>query len=137
MRRVEALVTGSVPKDWMERLRSFSESNGCSAVLVNADIVEGTVHIESAVEHAERAFSAGCNRSRGLEVETILYLTGKRRIERALKMSAPGERNVVIVIDGSAEEAIGTLGLEGGTLPRTTERTYDALERTALLDLEK
>jgi len=137
MRRVEALLTGSVPQNWMERLGSFSESNGCSAVLVNADLVEGMVHVVSAVEHAERAFSEDSNRSRDLEVETILYLTGKRRIETALEMSAPGEGNVVIVIDGSAEEAIETLGVEGGKLPRTTEGTYDALERTALLDLEK
>jgi len=137
MRRVDALATGSVPQDWMERLRSFSESSGCSAVLVNADLVEGMVHVESAVEHAERAFSEDSNRSRDLEVETILFLTGKRRIERALEISAPGERNVVIVIDGSAEKAVETLGVEGGTLPLTTERTYDALERTALLDLKK
>jgi len=137
MRRVEALLTGSVPQDWMERLRSFSDGNDCSAVLVNADIVEGMIHVESAVEHAERAFSEGRNRSRDLAVEVILYLTGERRIERALGMSAPGERNVVIVVGGSADGAIETLGMEGGRLPRTTERTYDALERTALLDLEK
>ncbi len=137
MKRVDALITGAVPKDWMDRLDSFSESDDHTAIIVNAEMVHGMVHIESAVEHAERAFSQKMNRSRDLEVETILYLTGERRIEKALEMSAPGDRNVVIAVDCDVRQVMDVLGTTGEEVPSKTDGTLDAIERTALLDIDK
>jgi KEOPS complex subunit Cgi121 len=140
MKRVMAFRTDRAPPDWRERLSEFTKDHSCVAVLASENVVEGMVHVLSAVKHAERAFTEGRNRSRDLAVEVILYLCGERRIERALELAAPGEANVLIVIsehEDAGSDALDSLGLEGRPLSEMTDGTYDALERTALLDLEK
>ncbi len=62
---------------------------GGDCILFDPAKVCGKAHIESAFEHAERAFAEGTNRARNILTETILYAACERQIGRALKKMGP------------------------------------------------
>ena len=66
-------------------------SLGGEVVLFDPSVVCGKSHIESAVLHADRAFSEGTNRARNILTEIILYAACERQIGKAVKKMAPKE----------------------------------------------
>jgi len=130
-------------------------SMGGEVVLFDPDYVYGRDMIESAAEHAERAFRHGTNRSKTILTETIIYAASERQISKALSKMRPknGRTDYVALLIGISDPRLDEIGmvrddsLIEGT-PEKAERMglkndmgiqYEdlALERVALLDLAK
>ncbi len=62
---------------------------GGDCILFDPSMVCGKAHIETAFEHAERAFAEGTNRARNILTETILFAACERQIGKALKKMGP------------------------------------------------
>ena len=74
---------------------------GVTVQAVDADAIAGAGHVEFAVEKAVDSFAQGRNLARDLGMEIMLYLRGRRQIERALELGVkPGTNRVAIVIVG-------------------------------------
>ncbi len=109
---VGARGTVTDPKDLVRRLQSLKEGQ---ALALNADLVCGREHLESAVRHALRSFHRASNSCNTIMMETLLFASGERQISKAQeKMSpAPGESHIALVLFGaSAEEALRTSRLD-------------------------
>lgn len=131
-------------------------SLGGDVVLMDPMFVYGKEHVISAVEHAERSFEHGTNRSKTVLTEIIMYAAGERQISKALSkmkpkegcdsfvavvLNVPGELNLDkigmirddSIIDGTPEKAeIMGLTNDMGISPEAM-----ALELVALLDVAK
>jgi KEOPS complex subunit Cgi121 len=82
---------------------------GKEALCLDADMVCGREHIESAVMHAERAFNYGTNASDSFAMEVMLYASGERQLSKAMtKMDVKkGVVNVAIVsFEGKVTETM-------------------------------
>jgi KEOPS complex subunit Cgi121 len=99
----------------MEILRRFETSHNCTVQIFRADRIFGELHLRSAVEHAQRAFEQGRNRSKNLETEILLYCAAERQIKNAIELlgitDETNEMAIVIVGEGSEEELLGAIGL--------------------------
>ena len=137
---------------------------GLVVQLFDAGKVIGGEHLLSAVEHAERAFERGSQTAKSLDVEVLLYASGERQIERAIKHLGISDCTQAIagVIIGCGEGELPSI-LDGLQLERDDsvlepsvdkliafgidKREIDAvgqchaqelvLERVALLDVKK
>lgn len=65
-------------------LEQFSTDHDVVVQVVDAELVCGSIHLCSAVEHAIRASVEGCMATRGLAMEVLLYASGERQIQYAL-----------------------------------------------------
>jgi KEOPS complex subunit Cgi121 len=100
------------PSQLLDRLRT---AKGGQVLALDAEVVCGREHLESAVEHAYRAFDRGTNSSNNLMMETMLYASGERQISKAQeKMSVkPGTNQVALVLFGARkDEVLQITGLE-------------------------
>jgi KEOPS complex subunit Cgi121 len=100
------------PGQLLGRLRSVKRGE---VLALDADMVCGREHLESAVEHAYRAFDRGTNSSNNMMMETMLYSSGERQISKAQeKMSVKtGSDRVALVLFGARkDEVLQIAGLE-------------------------
>ena len=76
---------------------------------LNADLVCGKIHLQTAIEHAQRAFLRGNAISDTLAMEILLYASGEVQISSALAKIglSDGCENVACIIDPGIE--IGSL----------------------------
>lgn len=151
----------SDPQDVVARAQAWAAERRAEVLLADAAVVFGQDHLESAVRHALRARASGTGVARDLGLETLRYLCGRRQVSEAIRdggLKPTTEAVAVVVFESSADDLLAHLGwtrddavlapegkslralgvtrTEEGSLPR--ERTADlALERTALLDLDK
>lgn len=131
-------------------------SMGGDVILLDPMYVYGEKHVLSAVEHAERAFREGTQRSKTFLTEVIMYISGERQASKALKKMRPksdsGPMVAVLfdidsprleeiglteddsVVEGTPEKA-ATMGLDKHGLDIDFEEL--ALELVAMLDIEK
>lgn len=65
--------------DFLRDLRNTAADGNTHIICFNADMMAGSAHALSAVEHAVRAFGAGENISNNLEMECLLYAAGSRQ----------------------------------------------------------
>ncbi|WP_227375092.1 KEOPS complex subunit Cgi121 [Haladaptatus halobius] len=101
MKLVEGRASIADLNSFLARLGTIGEEFHCAVQAFDARYVAGREHLESAVEHANRAFDRGENVARDPAVEILLYAAGRRQINQALKMGvSEGEQPVVVVIDG-------------------------------------
>lgn len=131
-------------------------SLGGDVVLMDPLYVYGSKQIESAVEHAERSFRMGTNRSKTLLTEIIMYSAGERQISKALSRMKPKAGNneyVAVVINVPGDLMLDRIGMErdDSIVEGTPEKAEAiglkndmnipceelALELVALLDLAK
>ena len=150
------------PESTVKRINEWSRSRKAHALAVDARAVFGRDHIESAARHAERAQASRTMSSRTLEMETLLYLSGRRQVVDAIRsagllegtdsiglivwhMERPddlvrllGWRRDDQVLDsaGKSLEVLGVTKTEQGTV-REIAAADLALERVALLDVTK
>lgn len=131
---------------------------GVALQLLDPAVVYSSKHLDSAVMHAERAFAQGTNSAKTLATELLLYVTGERRVEKALERGGlrPGlERTVVVGIGQKAGAAIWGLldrlkwskdpagipvnpaAMQRLELPPASDAELAVLERVALLDVRK
>jgi len=80
-------------------LQHLARANAVTIQAMDADLVAGEAHLRAAVAKAIRAFTQNRHVTDDLGLEILLYLAGKRQIERALALGvAAGERRVVILL---------------------------------------
>ncbi|WP_227353030.1 KEOPS complex subunit Cgi121 [Haladaptatus salinisoli] len=104
MRLVEGRANIDDLDSFLTRLGAIGEEFDCAVQAFDARYVVGREHLESAVEHANRAFDRGENVARDPAVEILLYAAGRRQINQALEMGvSEGERPVVVAVDGGRE----------------------------------
>lgn len=73
-----------------------------SVQLMRAPMVFGRIHLESAIDHAIRAFERGRNTSNSRATETLLYASGTRQISKAIEKMGirEGDSEVALVAFG-------------------------------------
>jgi tRNA threonylcarbamoyladenosine modification (KEOPS) complex Cgi121 subunit len=83
-------------------LRTVSEAareTGSQVLVVKGELVFGSDHMRSALYHARKAIEMGSNSSDSVAMETLLYSSGERQLNSAIrKMSVDGETESVAVI---------------------------------------
>lgn len=140
----------------LERTVEHFTARGGDVIVMNPLYVYCTEQVLSAVEHAERAFGNGTNRSKTLLTEIIMYASGERQVSRALKKMRPrpGSNKNVLVLLNADPSGLDSLGLKEdvtileGTPKKATAMGLDtkgldvdlrdlALEAVAMLDIEK
>ncbi|BAI62858.1 conserved hypothetical protein [Methanocella paludicola SANAE] len=88
-------------KAFIGKLTAIGKECGVTVQAVNADLVAGRGHIEFASDKAVEAFREKRNLARDLGMEIMLYLRGRRQIEKALELGIrEGTNNVAIIIVG-------------------------------------
>ena len=84
----------------------ISEAHGATVQAFDARYVVDLEHLELAVELADRAFDRGENIARERAVEILLFVAGRRQINRALEIGVgEGRTDVVVLVDGSGDAA--------------------------------
>ncbi len=95
-------------KAFIARLSAIGRECGVTVQAVNADLVAGRGHIEFAADKAVLAFKEKRNLARDLGMEIMLYLRGRRQIEKALELGVrEGMNNVAIIIVGDEPGCAG------------------------------
>ena len=130
-------------------------SMGGEVVLLDPDYVYGRDMIESAAEHAVRAFEHGMNRSKTILTETIIYAASERQISKALSRMKPkeGRMDYVALLIDIPDPKLDEIGMtrDDSLIEGTPEKAERlglinemgipcediALERVALIDLAK
>jgi KEOPS complex subunit Cgi121 len=88
-------------KAFINRLAAIGSECNVTVQAVNADLIAGRGHIEFAADKAVEAFRQKNNLARGPGMELMLYLRGRRQIEKALELGVrEGKNDVAIVIFG-------------------------------------
>lgn len=88
-----------------------------SVQLMRASMVFGRIHLESAIDHAIRSFEQGRNASNSLATETLLYASGTRQIDRAIKKMGIREDDSEIALVAFGEFSLAEL-LENANFKR-------------------
>ena len=88
------------PQAFIERLQNMK---GGEVLAMDAGMVCGREHVDSAVEHALRSFKRGSNSANNIMMETMLFASGERQISKAQeKMGVKaGTERVALVLFGS------------------------------------
>ncbi len=88
-------------KAFISRLAAIGRECRVTMQAVNADLIAGRGHVEFAADKAVEAFRSKTNLARDPGMELMLYLRGRRQIEKALELGVrEGKNNVAIVIIG-------------------------------------
>jgi len=122
-------------KAFIAKLTAIGRECDVTVQAVNADRIAGRGHIEFAANKAVETFKNKQNLARDLGMETMLYLRGKRQIEKALELGVhEGENDVAIVIigddPGCAEaKAMAVLDEVDGTVVDYDHKKDDTLMR--------
>lgn len=154
-------------KAFISRLTAIGRECHVTVQAVNADLIAGRGHVEFAADKAVEAFRQKTNLARDPGMELMLYLRGRRQIEKALELGVrEGMNRVAIVIFGdnvncAGDKARALLDMADDTVVDYDHKKDEALmrlyditpaeveivgneripllvrERTALLELEK
>ena len=97
-----------------DKISEYFRSAGVDAIIMDPMRVFGTVHITSSMEHAQRSFANGTNRSKTVITEFLLYMAGERQISKALAVMKPKNNGSVVIVfpDGADDAVIAGLGME-------------------------
>jgi len=101
--------------DFLAVLKTVARKYDVTVQAMNAELIAGEEHINSAVKKALRAVERNRNITNDLGLEILLYAAGRRQIERALAMGvseSEGEKRVAIVIVDASARAQGGKDLE-------------------------
>jgi KEOPS complex subunit Cgi121 len=95
-------------KAFIGKLSAIGKECDVTVQAVNADLVAGWGHVEFAAHKAAGAFRAKTNLARDPGMELMLYLRGRRQIEKALELGVrEGKNHVAIVIMGDNADRAG------------------------------
>jgi KEOPS complex subunit Cgi121 len=87
---------------------------GGPVLALNADLICGAEHLQSAAEHALRSFDQQMNACNNLAMECFLYASGERQISKAqekLGLKFGTERVALVLFGPRVEDALSALGL--------------------------
>lgn len=87
-------------EDVLRQIKRLAKEKGVILQLVDANRVTGKEHLELASYHAKKAFQQNSQISNSIEIETLLYATGQRQIDKALTLMGitPKTKNVAAVV---------------------------------------
>ncbi|UCH89696.1 MAG: hypothetical protein JSV49_03340 [Thermoplasmata archaeon] len=68
----------------IDRLKNLGEKYNVTLQLIDARLIFGKAHLDSAVFHAQRAMAKSTNLAKSIAVEIILYASGERQIGQAI-----------------------------------------------------
>ena len=85
-------------KAFIGKLSALGRECNVTVQAMNADRIAGRGHIEFAANKAVEAFKNKENLARDLGMETMLYLRGKRQIEKALELGVREGMNAVAIV---------------------------------------
>ncbi len=162
MRLVEGTAHVESVEEFIATLAAIGEETGATVQAFDARYVVSRAHLERALAFADRARERDDAIARDRAVEVLLFASGRRQIDRALRMGVnEGETPVVVLVDGGDEaeaaeavtvlldlgETLGEYDEElvcdffevGETEREATEASLEelVLERVALLEVEK
>ena len=103
---------GIDPDQLLGRLQAVK---GGQVLALDASMVCGREHLESAVEHALRAFDRGSNSANDIMMETMLFASGERQISKArekMGLKASSERVALVLFGAHKDEVLLVTGLE-------------------------
>ncbi len=98
------IIIGAKGKLDVEEALNKIKEKGVKAQILDADVVCGKEHIEVAYEHAKRAFEEGRNKSKSIEMELMLYASGKRQIKEAIEFIGAKEKGNYVFIFFNVDE---------------------------------
>ena len=87
---------------FLKQILTLSNKYDIKIQVINADFVYGWDHLVSAVKHALRSFAVKKNSLNSLSLEILLYASGERQIQKAIKKIGVKEENqnvAVIFVD--------------------------------------
>jgi KEOPS complex subunit Cgi121 len=88
-------------KKFIKDVSSIASDYRVTVQAVNADAIAGQCHVEFAVGKAVESFEQRRNLARDLGMEIMLYLRGRRQIEKALEIGVkPGGNRIAFIIVG-------------------------------------
>ncbi|MBC7081358.1 MAG: hypothetical protein H5T44_03845 [Thermoplasmatales archaeon] len=88
----------------IKKLNDFCKKNSLIGQIFDADLVFGEEHLIVAYERAKRAFEEGRNICKSIEMEMLLYASGKRQINEAISLiGAKKEGNYAFFFCGEIE----------------------------------
>ena len=103
MELIEGIATVPDVDAFVADLTEIGDAYGCTVQALDASYVVGRVHLERAVECADRARTRGEAIADDHAVEILLYAAGRRQISRAFEMGvSTGESPVVVVVHDGA-----------------------------------
>jgi KEOPS complex subunit Cgi121 len=134
-RIVAGNVSISKVADFLSGLKAIAHNYAVTIQALDAELIAGKEHIQSAVKKAIRAMKRKRGITSDLGLEILLYASGRRQIERALGMGVTeGKKNIAIVIVGErgegdleivAEEVKSKTGIEEVSLRKLESELYN------------
>jgi KEOPS complex subunit Cgi121 len=120
-RDVTTLVEGRATVEdvdaFVEALAGIGDAHDAIVQAFDARYVVDGVHLDRALDLAERAHARGDGIADDLAVEVLLYAAGRRQIDRALAMGVDaGEGPVVVLVDAPEGEEAGAAAAVGDRL---------------------
>ncbi len=82
---------------FLKKISDFSKENNIKIQSFNADLIFGKKHLLSSVKHAKRAFENKTNTCNSLEMEILLYASGKRQLKHAIPKMGVKEGGLEVV----------------------------------------
>lgn len=87
----------------------FSKKNNCAIQILDASMIVGREHLNSAILHAQRAFENKTNAARSLPVEIARFASGERQISAALSKIGISEKTKTLAIVAIGNCSLGDL----------------------------
>jgi len=104
MKILNGKITVEKKETALEEINDIAEKNNSTIVLIDAKVIAGKKHVESALLHAKRSFKEGTQIARTLAMEILVYTSGQRQCSLASKIGLhTGENIVYIIIEGGNE----------------------------------
>ena len=69
----------------LKKIENVSTEHNIVIQIFNAETIYDEIHLRSAAEHAIRSFIQKTNTTNTLAMETVLYASGERQIQKAIK----------------------------------------------------
>src|SRR5213592_5015350 len=102
------------PEDVVRTAAKWGSSHGAEMCLLDARSVFGRDHLESAARHAIRARDSNTMSSRSLAMETLLYASGQRQVQDAIRVAGLRRETTMVGIvlfgDAKINELLEAMG---------------------------
>ncbi len=118
-------VEGDLAMGFFDTITKEAKAAGADVLVLRSDMIFGLDHLRSALYHAMTSFLEGTNSSDSLAMETLLYASGERQLNSAIrKMSvdASTRRIVVARLQGDFRPRPGWKELEARASDISKER---------------
>ncbi len=148
---------------FLEDITNLAKGHDLVIQVFDAELIYGKNHLLSAYKKSKRAFEQKRNTTNSLEMEILLYASGERQIQKAIKKMGvkPGESKIALIIDGKIEDinkileklnlkrndkilegdhnTLKKFGIKSEEIKTVSKESYEdlVLEKIALVDIIK